>query len=300
MHGKREAPDALDDPQLRATGALVATLSARRDDWVSHTESVAVRGVGEARRRVAVEFELPAAAWELMPGGGAAIVPLGLLPKAANGDVSVRDESGARVEVVPSEERARIAAAGLLAVAAAAGAGGAAVSGAVWGIVAGARDEADEALEELARGASDEERLAWKHPPFRLLAEQLADRVPLLVALPGANAPRRVTYEYDDRTVPPSGAMPLVALAAALLLGAESLAAGSLARDPGLFALALVVPMGAAYLARGRWGLAVVVLCLAGQLLIAVDASEALLRAGAGVLAGLAVVVAALLFPRGA
>jgi hypothetical protein len=385
MRATRGAPAALEDPRLRATGALVATLFAQRQDWVlGHAESVELRDVNEVRRRVAVEFELPAVAWGLASDGAPAIVPLGLVPKASSGDVSVRDGSGERVAVVPEDERDQIAAAGLLAIAAAAGAGGDALSRLVWAIVTGPREEAREALTELARGGSDDGRLAWMHPPFRVLAEQLADHAALLVALPEANAPRKLAYEYDDRATPfaddaapePNGGLaghlrprdirvrvpvgplaagghqdfevdagdatdasfeidepsgdavihvtaapsrairlaPLVALAAALLLAAESLAAASLARNPGLFALALAVPLvAAAYVARHpdhpvpaellrSWRallLAVVGLCLAGQVMIAVDASEGVLRVGAGVLAGLSFLMAAWLFEAG-
>ena len=68
--GTRETPTALQDPQLRATGAVVATLIAHRRSWVRrHTESVALDENGELRREVTVEFELPRSPGPWRPPG---------------------------------------------------------------------------------------------------------------------------------------------------------------------------------------------------------------------------------------
>src|SRR5436309_453346 len=203
--GTRETPTALQDPQLRATGAVVATLIAHRRSWVRrHTESVALDALGELRREVTVEFELPAIAWAMAPAGAPVIVPLGLVPKAPSGEVTVHDESGDSVAIVPDPGRVRLTAAGLAAVAVSAGAAGDAITRLPWRIAAGTPDEAAETIAQLARGRSEAARVAWGHQPFRALARPLADRLPLLVALPEADRPRTLTYRYREELAPQS------------------------------------------------------------------------------------------------
>ena len=189
------------NPPTLATGAVVAMLASRRRDWVRrHDERIELRGDGSARRRVEVEFELPAIARASAQPGAPTLVPLAMRPKDAGDDVEVHDENGARVAVLPDGWTDEVATAGLVAVAR--GAGAEADDGLVslaWRVTSGSPAEARAALEEMARGESDGARRAWMHAPFRAAAEALAERRMLLVALREPDRPRTLTYEHPER-----------------------------------------------------------------------------------------------------
>ncbi|MEA2375915.1 MAG: hypothetical protein QOD53_2378 [Thermoleophilaceae bacterium] len=201
--GEIDAPATLEDPLWLATGAMVATLLAHRGEWVHrHDETIELRGHEGVRRRVSAEFQLPAVARMEAPGGAVATAPLALLPKGSVAGARVRDESGAEVAQLPDGWSAEIAAAGLVAIAASAGASaGAELRGLAWRIASGSADQAEAALAELARGASADARIAWMHEPFRVLAQALGGHALLLVALNG-DSRRTLEYAYDEAATP--------------------------------------------------------------------------------------------------
>ena len=190
------------NPPTLATGAVVAMLAARRRDWVRrHAEWIELRGAGEARRRVEVEFDLPAIAAASVQPGAPILVPLAMRPKALGDGVEVFDEAGERVALLPDGWTDEVATAGLVAVAR--GAGASPDDGLVslaWRVASGSPEEARAALEEMARGDSDGARRAWMHAPFRAAAEGLVERRMLLVALRDVDRPRTLRYEYVERT----------------------------------------------------------------------------------------------------
>lgn len=208
LGGETDAPATLQDPLWLATGAMAATLLAHRADWVlRHAESIELGGGGRVRRRVSVEFELPAAARAGARDGPVATAPLALIPKGSLASAEVRERSGEPVARLPDGWSAEIAAAGLVAVARSAGAGvGTDLQRLAWRVAAGSPDDGAAALAELARGDSVDVRIAWMHEPFRVLAQALAGHAVLLVPLNGR--PRRaLDYAYDDAAVP-AGAPP--------------------------------------------------------------------------------------------
>lgn len=303
------------DARTLATGAVVATLSAHREDWVHGSDETVEARLGGARRRVDVEFELPAIVWASAPPGQPVVVPLGSTSKADEARVDVRDESGAPVALLPPAWSADLAAAGLMALAGAAGVSldDADLARLVRRVVEGSPDDARDALDEIERGESEAAARAWAHGPFRSAARSLADSRLLLVALDDADRPRRLSYAYDV-PVPDVPAVRYGALAGAL--AALSLTAGWLlapaldgGSSPWLLLLGLPA-LPAAYLSqrperaeppellRGVRALLILVavLALAGEGLLASGASTAVLRAGGALLLVAAWGVTALLF----
>ena len=191
----------MNSPTL-AAGAVVSTLRANRRDWVRrHAESLEMRDDGSVRRRVTVEFELPAIVWAAVPVGDPILVPLALRAKTAGADVDVFDEQGARVALLPDRWTTEIAVAGLLAIARGAGASldDDFLSRLLTRVVDGEPGPAHTALGQLALGRSAELRRVWAHQPFREAARTLADHRMLLVALREGDRPRTLTYAHDDR-----------------------------------------------------------------------------------------------------
>jgi hypothetical protein len=195
-----------------ATGAVVATLRAHREDWVlSHDESIELRDDGSVRRRVSVQFELPAIAWAAVPRGAPVLVPLALRPKTTDTEVDVRDEEDAEVALLPDGWAAEIAVAGLLAIARAAGvrADDPHLFRLAWKVVDGTPQAAALALNKIGRGDRAGPRRAWAHTPFRDAARALAGHRMLLVALDDGARPRTLRYAYDELPEPagaPAGA----------------------------------------------------------------------------------------------
>ena len=193
----------MNSPTL-ATGAVVATLLARRRDWVrSHDESVELRGDGTSRRRVSVEFELPAIAWAAVPRGTPILVPVAMRPKDVGASIDVYDEDDGRLPVLPDDWTAEIAAAGLVAIARGAGAEDEdELLRLAWKVADGSLEQALAAVEEMSHGASPGTRQAWMHAPFRDAAQAFAERRMILVAVRDADRPRVLTYAYDERPEP--------------------------------------------------------------------------------------------------
>jgi hypothetical protein len=301
-----------------AAGAVIAMLAAHRREWVRrHDESVEARRAG-ARRRVEVDFELPGIAWAAARPGEPLVVPLGLRRKEVDSAVEARDEDGAPVAVLPRAWGDELAAAGLVALAVAAGAetDDSVLLRLAWRVVGGDPDEAGGALAELAAGETDATRRAWMHAPFRSAARSLADHRPILVALSDCEGPRALSYEYEE---PPEDVAArdtwavrfgaFAALLASLLLSVAWLAAPALDDGPSPALLLVGVPaVLCAYLAARpepsvpseltrvrRLLLVVTVLSLGGEALLATGASTAVVRIGGGLLALASWGVAALL-----
>jgi hypothetical protein len=181
------------DARALALGAAVVTLLVHRGAWVRrHVDRIELRSPTEARRRVTLEFELPA--------GAEPVVPVGLLPKSFDGSAEV---TGA--ELLSREQSAELAAFGLLAVARMAGAEGHEIPRLAVKLASGTPAQGRAAVAELARGRSEDAQIAWAHLPFRSAARMLAEHVPLVVALPEDGGPRTLEYSYTERPAPIAG-----------------------------------------------------------------------------------------------
>lgn len=202
-------PPSISDPQTVVHGAVLATLLSHSGEWVSRrTERITLGEGGAVCRQVSVDFQVPGIVWAASPRDEPVLVPLALIDKTRTvTEIDPHGEAGEPLDVLDREEAAALMTAGLVALAQGAGTPvDDDLRRLAWRIAAGAPEESERALRAFRNGDTKTAARAWAHEPFRALAELLAGRTPLLVALRDADHRRVLHYSYEEH--PPAAAQP--------------------------------------------------------------------------------------------